>query len=329
MEAEKIRLTLEAELEASRINMQRIQSQPEGVSGPQLETARKIKDDEVNAPRFSAYGMNYLLIYSAPISYDEKDHSLEGQVSLRYNFDKKGIAYLHFTNRFDFYVNTRESSPVITRDEKIGLNIDFSPFSFIKNTKYFESATFGFTHWSNGQNLTVYEDGYPKNEPGIDPDNPPVHTVTPQEYLDAYEDYTNSGYNESKYVIDSLSRSRNYFELATSSEVFENTYLGLALKIPVWKDNLEETVHGPIHPDASFRNYDLGNLSLLYRNGRLLTYGQVTMGNSYLKRASYDLGIVYELGVPWLLKYHHGPMQRLSDYTREVNTLSFGIEMSL
>lgn len=267
--------------------------------------------------RFRPYDINYMA-YSVPVSYDSKDSSLEAQVSLRYDLAESGRVYMHFTNRFDFYVFTRESSPLVVRDAKIGLNfiaIDDLLGSGENNSQF----EFGFTHWSNGQR-TVVDDA---------PERPP-NAVSSSTYQDAYVQYTDNKNNDNdRALVDSLSRARNYLTLSTSALLTDSLWLSADIKVDVWSEGEEDSVFGNINPEAALTDYDIATFAMKYDFlGRYLIY-HLRVGEKLMSTASHDFAFRLCKKFPFIIAYHHGAFQRLSDYTRKINVLSLGFEFSL
>lgn len=269
--------------------------------------------------RFMPYGLNYLT-YSVPTTYDSGDNSWEAQLSLRYNFDDSGDYYLHFTNRFDFYASTRESGPVVIRDERFGFNYVATDdaYGIGPGTGLIE---FGATHWSNGQRNSVDEGGARK-----------PNEITQEEYTAAYSNYRSENESDTdRDIVDSLSRARNYLTVSTTIRPTEQLTLSAGAKIKVLPGAREETVYGDIDRGAKFSDYDVATFGARYKfdNTKSVFY-QLRIGTEMLSTASHDLAVVIENGlVPLIIKYHHGPFQRLSDYTREINVFSVGMAFSM
>lgn len=271
----------------------------------------------IRSPRFLPYGFNYI-VFTAPTSYDHSDFAFEGQVSLRYNISDSGHTFMHFTNRFDFYAGARNSSPVVIRDEKIGLDWDLRSFNSDLPLNL-ETIYFGFTHWSNGQVINVTDNPTA---------NDSANTISRAEYTEAYNGYNtasdSSGYRE---LVDSLSRSRNYLTVTPLFKFNNGINLAAEFKIPIIDQ--EETVWGNIDPDATFSDYDVMTIAASSAAGKGIVAAQIRLGKKLLAGESYDLSYHFSKSSPWFVKYHHGPFQRLSDYTREINVLSFGFEMTM
>lgn len=269
--------------------------------------------------RFVPFDVNYLT-YASP-KYDYNDRPLEAQVSLRYNFWNNQRLYMHFTNRFDFYLKTRESSPVVVRDERIGVRWIFNTdmFGLLEEGDGLIEA--GITHWSNGQRTVVTDDITAPNG------------VTKEKYLKAYKIYKKSGTSESdsaRDLVDSLSRSRNYIDLSATFRNFENLTLSVGGKVDVLRGDTEDKVYGNIDPDANFRHYDSFTFATKYDIRKFSFIYQLRIGEMFLATDSHDFSIRYNKdGFPLFIRYHHGPFQRLSDYTRPIDSIAIGFELSL
>lgn len=266
--------------------------------------------EPVEKPRFGRYGMNYLAFSSPHIK--NSDVSLEGQVSMRYNFLESGSFYFYFTNRFDFYLERRDSSPVVIRDERPGFAFDFTRMVEGRKILGLDSLALKLEHWSNGQTIHVNSSSA-------------VQGITQEQYQEAYQNYNKNGkdYDKDRDTVDSLSRSMNFVSISGLKSFAGKHFASAQMKFRVSRD---DAVFVQGFEDANFNDYDRVSLGYAWKSPYGLLITQMRAGNKLLATASYDLAYRLDCNAfPLMIKYHHGPFQRLSDYSRRINAISVGV----
>lgn len=282
---------------------------------------------ESDAPRFTPYGVNYLLFQKT----QNDDESLEGHYSFRYTlFDcRRGNEQeswdtckpmgndrlqflLHFTmtGEFDFYAGTRDSGPVVNRTSNPALH-----FQWIWAQKKFgvDYLDVGLEHRSDGQVVEIDE----VNEDGR------LRTQV------AYE-------NNDHAYFDGLSRGSNYISFNIGSSYLQNWTWKASAKLYLTKDtDVNWGTFADKNVDLS--DYDIVNISVNksfsignFETKLVATY---TAGKKLFKTDSLDLsfGFPIEHGrsdIPLFLNMHIGPMDTLSNYTKSVFTIGFGLAFS-
>jgi len=293
--------------------------------------------------RFHPYKDNEVLIVQQTSGGDEK--ALAGNFSFRYDFfncsNKPGKflkqtlcpsqevggmnIFVSYTTAFDFYMyetgndTVRASKPIINR-----LNNPAIHFVW-ENTDLSQAIGWwgvSFEHRSNGQVISADL----KNAAG--------------EYLTQVE------YNQGKHeYFDALSRSGNYITLALGGKGLtdQGTFF-ISYKLYVLQQDEEASITwGSLAgTQTKFSDYDRLTLSFSERfdepifKSVLDSIGlglDFTIGDKGLADASIDLKLTILSGsksdswsIPWYLKIHNGPMERLSDYSTPYYSLGLGID---
>lgn len=319
--------------------------------------------------RFQPYKMNYAIWQNT--SSDES--AAEVQYSLKYNLtnieieDNMHNVYLAYTGKFDFYMGTRESGPVINRVSNPSIHYRYgfhtgkkstcwidseleyysppptvgdtkeSPSAFPTYQKYTKCNTwwidFGIEHRSNGQVTDV-----------ATKDTNPAST-TFGKYI-AQIEYEKGNH---KY-FDGISRGANYVSITPSWKYTDLDRNGikydrdkLELESKIYFTNDSNITWGPLAgSDRRFSDYDL--VRVLYSHTHALYFDHlkdVTMGFEYVIGAkgfatdSIDLFLVVPWysktaawKIPFFVKSHFGPMDRLSNYTQSMRSVGFGLALA-
>lgn len=279
--------------------------------------------------RFKPYGLNYGIWQVS----SGDDQSMEVQYSFKYIFydcrryDKDGNwgcsddaktkanAYFSYTGKFDFYMFTRNSSPVINRTSNPAghINIDHK-----LNDDFSFWGDLAVEHRSNGQ----VEDVTKKDTtPG---------SATFGQYQTEIE--CQKGNHE---YFDGISRDANYVNLETGLK-YVDSKIDVGLKL-YFTDEGEVTWGRYAGSNSKFKDFDLVRLRASQAfKARCTFFPEVTLGLEYLigrKALSTDSLDVYllfplnlsDLEIPFFAKAHFGPMERLSDYTSSITSYGFGI----
>jgi SnoaL-like domain len=293
-------------------------------------------------PRFQPYGLNYGIWQET----EGDDGALEGHFSFKYTvYDcrrkrtpdanpisdlgcRKGAylqpqVFLSYTGSFDFYMETRDSSPVINRMNNPALHIHTlinykleNKDKISPNIRFFD---IGLEHRSNGQDRDVEEQLGGRLLTEI-----------------AYEAGNDN-------FFDSISRSADYISFTAGSmnavpnaynyQVSAKAYLGHDSEVN-WGDRADE--------ELSILDYDIFRISLSRRFSEtgLSWMPEVTLATEYtvgmegFDRDSGEITLVAPvklfdraISLPLFAKAHFGPMNTLSNYTRSVS--SFGVGLAL
>lgn len=280
------------------------------------------------APRLTPYGQVYALAQAT----EDDEWALEAQYGFQYTFydcrrshkdscnDKnwtfRPSVYFKYQGEFDFYMFTRPSSPVVNRISNPALHVfvrmgddDFLMTDNPLTLKYFNV---GFEHRSNGQTRDAL-----------------VTQVRSQRAYDLGND---------RY-FDGLSRSSNYISLAAGSQNIRG--LSWEAKTKFFFAQEADVNWGPLSGvGVDFHDYDMFNLSLGYAwyatNGdgkiepKVALTADYTMGLRGFRSDAIELALSTPVHlfngstkIPLMFRFHHGPMEKLSDYTRSIT--SFGV----
>lgn len=240
---------------------------------------------------------------------------------------------LSYTGEFDFYMGSRESGPVINRISNPALNLSWKTKEDHWKSKYFSLSKLGFSfeHRSNGQVVNA-------NKKETD-----INSTDYGKYLTqiAYE-------NGDHEYFDALSRGANYLTLKSkfhagngsdSKDMCDTRFLcaDFWLSYKVYITNDSNITWGALAgSNTSIKDYDIVRLIVSdtfefpgtkYQMTLEVDY---TVGDQLEKTDSYDINIITPvsfggLNIPILFRYHNGPMDRLSDYTREYETFGVGL----
>jgi len=318
---------------------------------PELEKYLDMKQ-----PRFKAYEPNYGIWQWT----EDDEEALEAHYSFRYLFtgpdctdenrsrkqDKKECMenywnrwewYLSYTGEFDFYMTTRDSSPVVNRISNPAVHsrwyFGLEDSEFIASLKYVDVA---FQHLSNGQTFEA-----DTMENGL--------LVTQTEYMN----------DPNGPFFDTISRSVNFVSVEASfrlGKTFREVDpitgrckgktgcfdLWVRL-IPWYLDDDNPVTWGPDAGRNSIADYDrlrfiLSNYREFkkQRNISGLTGWRWDVvwriGDDLLKTDSLEISayLPYQFGrlqwsLPFYIQFHHGPMNNLSEFTRKENSIGVGL----
>lgn len=215
-----------------------------------------------------------------------------------------GELFLAYTGRFDFYMTTRYSDPVINRMSNIGLHYrlparltGFLPAGLVE---------LGLEHRSTGQ---VFEPTEPANTAALEA---------------AYQ----RADDDARHLFDTLSRGSNYLSAQLGWRLdSRGGAWRLRVKHHVYLSQNTEITWGPLkNQGITIRNYDLAQFGVEFESHR---YGIFSanwrVGTSGLNKDSLDLTwrTAYP-NFPLFVRAHLGPMNTLSNYTQRQDSLGIG-----
>ncbi|WP_143133246.1 hypothetical protein [Pseudoduganella namucuonensis] len=201
--------------------------------------------------------------------------------------------FLAYNGEFDFYAGTRPSGPVINRTSNPSGHFRWRD----KEGSYVDV---GIQHRSNGQVQ--------------DPSDPLVQERAAHAYAIGDHAY-----------FDGMSRSSNYVSLEGGKRWRENYQLTASGKLYFAQDG--DVSWGPLANSRSkLSDYDRLQFRARAKFWRADAGIEWTVGDKGLHTDSWnaDISIVYG-GLPFYLRYHHGPMRTLSNYTVPQSTIGFGL----
>jgi len=304
--------------------------------GPPLKTLQSYRSDEEQTggvaqwyARFQPYMMNYVIGQRT----EGDDDSVEVQYSFKYNLFNRQKASLHnvylsFTGKFDFYMWTRDSSPVINRTSNPAVH--YRVGRTIENHALW--VDFGFEHRSNGQ----------VTDAGARDDNPASPTYG--RFLTQIElDKGNREY------FDGISRSANYLSITPgwrrnsvnrAGEEYDRERVELGVKL-YGSEESRITWGRDADRGLDFGDYDLVRLLVSHTQPfdfdwlrEVTARCEYVIGAKGLATDSVDLYLVVPLyldsgkwKIPLMAKAHFGPMDRLANYTESLR--SFGVGLAL
>lgn len=288
--------------------------------------------------RFGPYEPNYAIMQAT----DNDSDALEAQFSFRYMFSNPNATennvvartewYFKFTGEFDFYWGSRFSSPVINRRSNPALHVRkyFVPGKFLGGSWHYLDV--GIQHLSNGQVQ--------------DPFLSRAGTPRPQV---VYEQDPHDPF------FDRISRSINYLSIETlidfdgSGPASERKCSGWtscirlgARLIPYHFDNDNPVTWGPEDKRTSrITDYDRLRLALAkkinFGNGNGFNEAEFgvewTVGDALFETDSFDyyVAVPYEINDSWRLpfyvRYHYGPLNNFSNYTKKQNSIGIGFRL--
>lgn len=304
------------------------------------------------AERFAAFHDNYLLWNQMSNNgWTQRDErALRGQVSVKYSVANcpqrrekdshvleqaaaaatdiwqrlAGIeVFVSYTNRFDFYLGSRDSGPVINRISNPGLHLRLPPGFFSGQAgNRRDTWQLSFEHMSDGQ---VVE--------------PVTNADDQQRAQRAYE-------RGDHRFFDTISRGMNYvavqgewvWSLSGDEDDKTGTKLDLRAKVKGYVGRSDSAITwGPLAGQGlSFADYERVRVRVgLYVHdfGRFELTTQ--MGDGGFRHASYTVGWQKNIGfrplnfeLPLFVQVHRGPMNTLSNYTQHQDSVGIGFRVA-
>lgn len=285
--------------------------------------------------RFMPDGMNYVIG-----QWTENDQwAIEAHYSLKYalydcELSSAGTmggcdlssrvrfkVYVKYVGVFDFYAGTRDSSPLLHRSSNPSLHTRWE-YDGGSHLHWFDV---GVEHRSTGQVTNV-------NARDTDPSSP-----TYGQYLTEIE--FQRGNNR---YFESLSRGANYLSLSLGGGFGNEWLYGVSGKLYDKDYERSNITWGFLAGEGrSFADYDLVRIDLSKgfaipsRYIPKVIFGvEYTVGRLGRETDSANLNLVMPFTsqngweFPLLIRAHLGPMERLSDYTRERKTIGIGAALS-
>lgn len=282
--------------------------------------------------RFKPYKMNYAIWQYTK----SDDNAAEVQYSLKYDIidlqrqqDMHNF-YLSYTGKFDFYMGTRDSGPVINRTSNPAAHYRYGAHVGDNSTLWLD---IGIEHRSNGQ----VTDANAKDESPTSPTN--GQYLAQIEYGKGNHEYFDGISRGSNYV--SITPGWRYRDRDKSGVEYDREKLEIEGKI--YFSNDSNITWGPFAGSSRrFIDYDLARI--LYSHTQ--TFGFVhfkdaTIGFEYVigtngfATDSVDVYLIVpwysrtsEWKIPFIVKSHFGPMDRLSNYTHSLQSVGLGLALA-
>lgn len=284
--------------------------------------AWEITEDDKSALEVN-FSFRYLI--TRPDCYFELEYDKNEALSCINSWDNRSEWFFSYTGKFDFYVGTRSSGPVINRKNNPALHWRSHEPTWLpwlgNKIKWIDLA---LEHRSNGQ-ITEY-DALDRNG----------NMIAERAWLLSDRAY-----------IDSISRAANYFsaEILKKDYVDDNTSNSYYLKAKAYFDD-ESLVTWGSRKNENDRIWDYDVFRLIFSQTKRLpnnTYFkqiewdvEYTVGmkgfdtdslnaSIYLPLVSKDKRIVFPINY---FKIHLGPMNELSNYTEPQNSFFFGFKFN-
>lgn len=223
--------------------------------------------------------------------------------------------FISYTNRFDFYLDTRPSGPVINRVSNPGVHLRLPADLFGDNRR--DAWQISFEHMSDGQ---VVE---------------PVSNARDRERAQlAYE-------LGDHHFFDTISRGMNY--VAVQGEwvwdmpnANREMTLDIRAKVKHYVSSDSEITWGPLAGQGRrFAHYERFKLRLGFYWEPLGRFELTTQLGNRGRNASHTLGWQYTLSLPaWNVELplyalaHFGAMNTLSNYTQRQDSVGFGVRLA-
>ncbi len=310
----------------------------ENINQKDTQTFRRTQEVGENPDwyeRFQPYQMNYMIWQFT----SGDDAALEVQYSLKYDLFRKQQrekrfynAYLSYTGKFDFYMFTRDSSPVINRTSNPALHYRYSVNIDSGNLCWLD---FGVEHRSNGQ----VTDAQARD---LNPNSPTYGKYLAEiEYEKGNHEYFDGISRDSNYV--SLTPGWKRTALSREDSLLEYNRDELEIQIKAYFSQDAKITWGPYAgTQTQFSDYDIVNVHYVHTvqlRGSVLK--DITAGFDYVIGAkgfatdSIDIYFVVPVylkdgawKLPFMVKSHFGPMDRLSNYTQSMRSIGFGFALN-
>lgn len=276
---------------------------------PNYVILQKTENDE-NAIEVR-YSFRYLLTRPhCRIGEDYIENNIEQTTQCIKDYSERWEAFFSYTGEFDFYAGTRVSGPVINRISNPG----FHYRQYIADSIY-QYLDLGLEHRSNGQ-------------------------VTEIDELDGTNLKTQIAYNAGDHeYFDGISRGANYWILESKFKFSPRSRLYISAKYYI--DHDSEVNWGPDALDnPSIEDYD--RLRFLYehrwkglgkrKNKSSEVSFEWVVGDDSTNTDSFNVDWMYPFGLgsysfPVYLRIHFGPMNTLSNYTLNQDSIGIGIKL--
>ena len=323
------------------------------------------KKEKSSEERFQPYGNNYLIYPQKTIYNRKQNdqQSMEGHYSFKYiitdpRFERETTYeegdpfnqfFFSYTGEFDFYVNPkgtgRESGPVINRTSNPALHwmrtYNQRPGERVRRSLFGTKATLNWTdisfeHRSDGQVVESKDTDGAGN------------------YLAQLEHQNNPN---SEY-FDTISMGSNYLKFAAGftigdketqqecDKVLSCYSLDISAKVYMSGDDSDVTWGPTAADDPNIRDYDIIRIrysSTTELADKIKTFisgyidqvtlqAEYTFGRTGVKNSSLDVNFIFpgqfrdsKTEIPWFIGLHTGPMDRLSNYTKNMTSIGVGL----
>lgn len=278
-------------------------------------------NNDLGYSRLTAYQPNYAIWQWS----EEDDPTMEVHYSFRYLLSNENVSmrrlYFTYTGEFDFYLGTRESSPVINR-----LNNPAFHWRMKANREkrrksiYFDWLDLAIEHKSNGQSISA-------NERVEEPASSNFGEYTAELAF-------NSDDNE---YIDSISRGTNYVSVETRFGMKRWKSIKFYARANILHFSEESEVHWGKYASKNVEIADFERLRFIaarQRSEDRPTWGlEWTIGDKLLATDSVNLWLetpieMFSIRVPFYVRAHYGPMKELSNYSETESSFGVGIQFN-
>jgi len=306
--------------------------------------------------RLTAYQPNYAILQNT----NDDERSIEVHYSFKYSFtkphcmplkkskgsdaypdidclndyDSRWEAFFTYTGEFDFYMGTRDSSPVVNRISNPAFHYrKHLGDTFSGKAMSLEWLNVAIEHRSDGQVIEA-------DEKITDPASPDFGRYRAQVELE----------KGNHQYFDAISRGANYFsfegklnigkshsEYKVCNEELSCVSTWVSAKLYFTKDS--DVYWGPqANRGITISDYD--RFRFVIADAFNTSFSPIpkmelglewTVGDELLSTDSFDINVFFpwipkdNLKIPLYLRAHIGPMNTLSDYTKEQNSIGIGV----
>jgi outer membrane phospholipase A len=219
---------------------------------------------------------------------------------------RKWEIFLAYTGEFDFYLGTRDSGPVINRISNPAgyVRVPTKPYLNLGGEE--DNLYLSLEHRSNGQTVDVTS---------------PLGVERARHAYDTGD----------RVYFDAVSRGANYFGVALEvANALGAADLDFRAKLRLYINQDADVTWGPLAgAGRRFSDYDRLQLSASYRTRWGWRDAGWRLGDQGLKTDSWTLA--YQApwkSVPLYVRYNHGPMNTLSNYTQPQNSVGIGLRFA-
>ncbi|WP_374566749.1 hypothetical protein [Ideonella sp.] len=223
--------------------------------------------------------------------------------------DDTNELFLFYTGAFDFYMGTRPSSPVINRLSNPGLQWRM-PWRrrFGLGVMAPSNAFVGLEHLSNGQTTEI---------------------SSPREIEAVQRAYQ----ARDRAYFDQISRGVDFVSLAADWQSDDGTGFAGRLQLRHYLHQDTNVTWGPLaRTKPRLADYQRASMLLRYAlNDAVSLETRWTLGDRGLKTDSWDLGLqvsLWQEAVPLYVQVHHGPLNTLSNYTQQQDSIGIGLRFN-
>ena len=283
------------------------------------------------------YSMRYLLFmpdclanYGAALNEEARTGGLDSSekaaiarnaVDCIKGFDQRHEFFLAYTGEFDFYWNTRNSSPVVNRINNPGAHYRRHINSYGERSIRFRWIDLSLEHRSNGQST----------DPSI--------RVTDASSQDFGRYRTQVEYEKGNHAyLDSISQSTNFAAAQALFQIGDGLNLWTRVKLFYFANNTAITWGPMADQNVQMWDYDRLTLAAAYRIGGEKTsrsderrlFADWTLGAKGLATDSFNFGLYWPVRVggvpvPLFARLHYGPLNTLSDFAKEQTSFGVGL----